>query len=307
MSTGEHNPATWIVVGVDGSPESASAVHYAADEALRLGAGLRLVHAMPVFPRGIGPRVITSDAPSPTGRAILAAASDIAQRQADAVPIECRLLVGDRRDALISATDGALEIVLGHDPAPSLLRLATGSTAIPVAARASVPVVVVPAAAATTTHHRVGVGIKDPHHAAPLSRRAFQIASDREAILWLVHAWELPRGYEALAATNEEREEITKSAVDAVEDELVAIADEFPGVKYKLTVVHGNPARTLEEVSRSCDLLMLSRRGHILPRGHIGGTARALLHHAACPLMFLPAVPAPLKQSQQSDALAEGS
>lgn len=308
MITGEHNAPDWVVVGVDGSPGSEAAIGYAAAEARRRGAGLRLVHVLPSFPQGLAIAVLADETSTPTGRALLSRASESARHLAGDVPIECRLLVGDRRDAIIEAAQDAGEIVLGHDPTPSAKRLATGSTVIGVAARAHVPVVAVtpsqqPGQQPGQPHGVVAVAIKHPRHAAALLELGFAIAAERGASVRFVHAWEFPPGYEGLAATQAEREALTRNAAEPLTAALASVAAAHPGVEHTLTVVHANPAKALAETSETCDLLVLERREHVLPRGHIGGTARALLHHAACPLMIV--APGP-ERSEPIPAQAAG-
>ena len=41
------------------------------------------------------------------------------------------------------------------------------------------------------------------------------------------------------------------------------------------------------------DVLLLSRRVHAFPIGHLGGTARALLRHSSCPVEVVPPVDDP--------------
>ena len=65
-----------ILVGVDGSRASSAAIRYAAHEALRLGAPLRLVHVLAEFvPMAPMAPLMPSDLED-TGRAILARAVD---------------------------------------------------------------------------------------------------------------------------------------------------------------------------------------------------------------------------------------
>jgi nucleotide-binding universal stress UspA family protein len=287
MTTGEHNATTWVVVGVDGSPESDSAIRFAAREARRRGAGLRLVHVLPAFPAGVVVGLMATEEPTPTGRALLSEASSIARSEAADVPMECRLLAGDRCDAIIEAAQDAAEIVLGHDPTPTLRRLATGSTVIRVAGHAPVPVIAVAPGPLAEPRAVVAVGIKNPDKADPMLRLGFEVAAERGASAWFLHTWEFPPGYERLASTPAERDELARLAAAPMMQTFAALAAEHPGVEHRLDVRYGNPARTLEEASRGCDLLVLARRAHVVPRGHIGGTARALLHHAACPVMFV--------------------
>lgn len=288
MITGEHNATDWVVVGVDGSPESDSAIRFATAEARRRGAGLRLVHVLAAFPAGIAVGLLATEESTPTGRALLSEASSVARSEWPEVPIECRLLAGDRCEGIIEAAQDADEIVLGHDPTPTLRRLATGSTVIRTAAHAPVPVIAVTPGPLADPRAIVAVGIKNPDEAGALLRWGFEVAAERGASVWFLHAWEFPPGYERLAATQAERQELAGVAAAPIRQALGALAAEYPGVEHRLDVRYGNPARTLEEASRGCDLLVLARRAHALPRGHIGGIARALLHHAACPVMVVP-------------------
>ncbi|MGZ4594153.1 MAG: universal stress protein, partial [Actinomycetes bacterium] len=197
---------------------------------------------------------------------------------------------GDRRDAIISAAgEDGVEIVLGREHEPSLLHVATGSTVVGVAAHAPIPVIAVAPQSEVTVHQRIAVGVKDPRRADAIVHRGLEAAAERGASLWIVNAWEMPPGYEALVATPAEREKVARSVTEQLETTIGRLAADFPQVEHKISVVHGNPARTLEEVSQECDLLVLARRAHLLPRGHIGGTARAVLRHAACPVMLVPA------------------
>ena len=62
-----------------------------------------------------------------------------------------------------------------------------------------------------------------------------------------------------------------------------------PGVEVALSVVHEQPVRALLRVAAGADLLVILRRAHGLPlTAHLGGTARTLLHEAACPVEVVP-------------------
>ena len=43
-----------------------------------------------------------------------------------------------------------------------------------------------------------------------------------------------------------------------------------------------------------CDLILLARRAHAFPSGHLGATGRALLRSAQCPVEVLPPATEPL-------------
>lgn len=291
----------WVTVGVDGSAASDAAVRYAVAEARRLGTGVQLVHAVPDYLPAARPYGITVSDLEPTARQVLREASVLAHREAPDVATRTALFAGRRDEALRHAAQNGSEIVLGHDPRPSLARLATGSTVIAVAARAHLPVIVVPPDTAPGDHGRIAVGLRSPRHTVyGLLRRAFEVAAERHSALLITHAWEMPPNYEGLVSTAAEQEEMNKHEAAGIEEMVDDLAAQHPEVEHTIQVVYGNPARVLQEVSTSSDLLILARRAHVLPRGHIGGTARALLRHTACPLMFLPATEEPVRLPAES-------
>jgi nucleotide-binding universal stress UspA family protein len=68
----------------------------------------------------------------------------------------------------------------------------------------------------------------------------------------------------------------------------LATALEEPGVETEVRLVHGQPARVVVEASSEADLLVITRRPHLLPYGHLGGTGRAILRETRCPTVVLP-------------------
>lgn len=281
---GEQQHRRWIVVGVDLSPESDTAIRYAAAEAERRNAGLRLLH---VVPTSRGASAATA-LPVPNGQVLMERAIRLAGQQADDVPIQARVRSGDPLEAIIDQGKDACEIVLGHDPTTALARLGSGFTVIGVAAHSPVPVVAVPTGYDVGGHGVVAVGIRSPKHAHALLQRGFELAAERGASVRFVHAWDLPPGHEALAATKQERDEISHRADLVLRRSLPQLMAAYPEVGCHITVVYGSPARVLAHVSRTSDLLVLARRVHAFPRSYIGGFARAVLRHAACPVMIVP-------------------
>jgi nucleotide-binding universal stress UspA family protein len=280
----------WVAVGVDGSKASDAAVRYAVSEARRLRSGVQLVHVAPDYLPAARPYAMTVSDLAPMARQILKSSAEVATAEWDGVQTQATLLVGRRAQALRDAARDAPELILGHDPRPDLLRLATGSTVLAVVAHAEMPVIVVGPHTAPGGNGYIAVGVKSTRPVVyGLLRRAFEVASDRRCALVVVHAWEMPPGYEGLVSTTAEEDQMNKQETAALEEMVDSLTARHPGVGHTIEVVHGNPARVLHETSKSADLLILARRRRVLPRGHVGGTARAMLHHSVCPLMFVPA------------------
>ncbi|WP_327673617.1 universal stress protein [Kitasatospora sp. NBC_00458] len=131
-----------VVVGVDGSPESLAALDWAADEASRRAAPLRLVHAWP----------------SPVTPLSVLGTADLERQQADVVLREAELrarercrdsvvtavhLPGDAVRALLAEADGAGLLVLGSRGLGVVTGFLVGSVSHRVLGRAACPVVLV--------------------------------------------------------------------------------------------------------------------------------------------------------------------
>lgn len=298
-----HDP---ILVGVNGSRGSSAAIRYAASEADRLDTAVRLAHVTPnlvpltpMFP--IAPPDLEA-----AGREILYEAFEEARALLPPDRLTTVLLDGPRVAALLRAAEQARLVVIGHERRSTMERLLTGSTLTGLAARADCPVVSVREDwAQGQEHHCVLVGIKSTEHSAALVHRALEIAGARGARVVLVHAWSLPQEYDDLIASRTELDEWAERARRSIERSLGDLRETHPQVPIEVRVVHGQAARVLQRASEEADLLLLARRAHAFPFGHLGGTARALLHASLCPVEVVPPADAPVVDT--SDLVLEQS
>lgn len=278
-----------ICVGVDGTEAGTSAVRYAAAEAARLGVGLHLVHVIamsvpitPMFP------LMPVDL-DPVGRVILRDAEKVAARVLSSARVTTSLHHGAPVPSLVQVAEGARVLVLGRQPRSLIERLLTGSTASAVGARASTPVVVVPPGWAPGTERvHVVAGLRSTDHAEALARRALEIAADHDGRVTFVHAWELPSQYDELIAERIDQGAWIRNATASIEHSLEPLRASWPDVPLDVRVVHGQAARVLQRESKHADLLLLSRREHAFPSGHLGGTVRALLRDSLCAVEVVP-------------------
>lgn len=126
-----------IVVGVDGSPTSITALRWAAMEASRRAGRLLAV-------RAVGGGEPTAQLAAE--HAVLSASVRAALGAEPPVPVVERIVAAPPQEALLAEARDADLIVVGSRGHSGLLGRILGSTAISVARTASVPVVVVPAA-----------------------------------------------------------------------------------------------------------------------------------------------------------------
>jgi nucleotide-binding universal stress UspA family protein len=288
-------PNDAIIVGVNNTPGSYAALRFAAQEAKRRRTGVHLVHVVPNYVPLIPMAPVVPSDLEETGRAIVVRAVEQMTALLPDEPLANTVLHGARVPTLVGAAEGAPMIVLGHEERSTLERLVTGSTVAGVASRAACPVVVVPAAWEPADEKRpVVVGIKSTQHSHGLVRRAFEVASLRGCGVVFVHAWELPQEYDDLITARVDSEEWSRNARRSIEESLPPLREAYPDVPVEVRARHGQPARVLQQATEDADLLLLARRSHAFPFGHLGGTGRTLLRGSHCPVEVLPPADAPV-------------
>ncbi len=277
-----------VVVGVDGSEANLGAVRYAIAEARSTGAGLTLVHVVPDH-LPVSPLMpVTPGDLTDTGTKILRESEARVHEVAPDLAVECWLHHGTRAVELSRAAAEARLLVVGRDDRTLVERLLRGDTATGVAARATTPVVEVPSdwePAPEGPHGTVVAGVKEPAHAQVLLGDAFGVARAHGATLVVLHAWKLPSGYDDVIEDRVALDDFARSSTEEIESLLRESRTTHPEVKVEVRVVHDHAGHALVAASRDADLVVLLRRGRGIPAAtHLGGTARAVLRSAECPV-----------------------
>jgi len=279
-----------VVVGVDGSEESLRAAEWAAAEARRHSAPLRIVSA----PASV-PRMHThSTSPAETAcalRGIAARALDAAITRAEEVapglPLTTGLLSGPPALAVAESGADASVLVVGARGAGGFTAMVLGSVSRYVASRAPCPVVVV-REESMAVHREIAVGVRDPQDITGALEFAFEEAALRDADLVAVHTWYwLPSAPHRPGAAETDR--ITAEAASSLAAALERWHEKYPAVRVRHDVIHGHPARVLASYSARTDLVVLGRHGH--PDGvgpGIGSIQHAVLDHAHGPVAIIP-------------------
>src|SRR5690606_30436457 len=138
MTAAERLP---VLVGVDGSPASRSAIEVGVGAARRSGRPLRLVH---VADDGDGETVVTLDSASAAdeAEALLADALAYATAAAPEVAVTAEVIPGDPAPTLLEEARRAALLVVGERGRGGFAGLLLGSVASHVAAHAAGPVIV---------------------------------------------------------------------------------------------------------------------------------------------------------------------
>ncbi|WP_369360401.1 universal stress protein [Streptomyces sp. cg2] len=295
-----------VTVGLDGSAESLAAAHWAADEAHRRGAVLRLLHAW-IMLAAQAPDTAPERDQNVCARQVVRAATAAVRARHPQLPI-IEDLVGDEPEpALLRASAESRLLVLGSRALSAWKSFVLGDVSLSVVARAAGPVVLVRAgepepaerseraepvdsAAPGAAAPRVvaGVGLGGP--AERLLEFAFESAAARGVLLQVVHGRPFPvQVYTPWGVDLDAAGEVTAAAEHELAEALRPWSARFPGVLVQRTVLTDSPARAVVEAASGAGLLVVGRRHHHrLPAPRIGAVAHAAIHHVTCPVAVVP-------------------
>jgi nucleotide-binding universal stress UspA family protein len=285
-TTGEwaaaHSP---VVVGIDGSEGSASALDWAAGEAARSGADLRLVAVVeerhvPRFPLRLG----HDDAVKLLDR--------LAASVQDRVPpaqLSTEVYDGHAAPSILDHLDHARLLVVGKRGLSALPRLIVGSTSLAVAGRAPVPVAVVPTGWDESAHQGkpIVVGVDPYRESRHLLQLAFRRAERLGAPLVAVHGWEAPG---APVWTDSPIDEWERESHQKFQEMLTPWSERYPGVDLRpVTSSHHPAVAVLDEADKGARLVVLGRRSSNKILGFpFGSVTRAVLHYSTVPVLVVP-------------------
>jgi nucleotide-binding universal stress UspA family protein len=292
-----------VAVGYE-DHHSQAAMDWAAQEALRLGAALRVVHSYAPessYPWGYGQPLPAGEiarvgaATKEEATRILGEAADrVRERNPDLDVIET-LARSSAARALVEASGQCSTLVIGRRPrhhwSPAL-----GSVSLPVAAHAACPVVVVPGQSeeASDPHTdadgfeplaagQVVLGLEDSAECVDAAGFAFAQASARRAGLTAVHAWWVDPALSIPLVTDwDEVADAHSLLTDAL---LAPWRNRYPDVHVTRVLARARASTALVAAAVGAELLVVGSRG----RGGftsllLGSVSRNVLAHAPCPV-----------------------
>lgn len=280
-----------VVVGVDGSPSALAAVRWAADEAVRRGLGLRLVHVCqtPVgLPGGVVEPYAVIDAYRAQGLRWL----DEARALTTAVAhTESLLETESLVPLLVKESSAASLLVVGTRGLGGFTGLLVGSTAVSLASRVDCPLVVVRGADhGAPADGPVVVGVDGSPMSEAAVAFAFAEASLRGAGLVAVHAWIEPLADTLLQGHPEPpgAERARQWARETLAERLAGWQEKYPEVRVSRDVAHDRPSWALLRHAKGARLMVVGSRGRGGFAGLLlGSTSQHLLHHAPCPVAIV--------------------
>jgi nucleotide-binding universal stress UspA family protein len=276
-----------IVVGVDGSAASDTAIDWAAAEAARRAVPLEVLHTatsrVAVAPDG-------SPLPQHDDTEVEDVLDAAAARARTAQPRIAVVTRSERRDpasALVERSADADLVVVGAHGKGLLARMLLGSVSHRVVAHAQCPVVVV--------HREVGdpalpvaVGVDGSAGAAAALTLAVEEADLRGVALLVVHGWQTASisSMDALPVSQEVYDAQHSLALEVVEDAVARAHELSPDLEVHYALAPTGAILALDTESANAQLLVVGAHGH---RG-IGGAAfgsvtSAVVDGARCPVM----------------------
>lgn len=273
-----------IIVGVDGSVSARQAVLWAAREAARHKAPLRLVHAAVAIGE-YAPVALPQtmyDALAGEGRESLRQAAELAP----GVEVTTDLRTGSPAQVLVAESRVARVVVLGSRGLGGFTGMLVGSVAVALAAHGHCPVVVVRGEHPTEMGGRpVVVGIDGSPSSEAAIGFAFEQASWLGVLLVALHTWSdtIPASTVPFAVVDWKAVEEQEQRVLA--ERLAGWQEKYPDVSVQRVFTPGQPAHSLLVQTREAQLVVVGARGRGGVKGMpLGSTSQALLHHSACPV-----------------------
>ncbi|MEU5868255.1 MULTISPECIES: universal stress protein [unclassified Nonomuraea] len=272
-----------IVVGADGSAPGAAAVEWAADDAARTGAELRIVHALDRQPYAVTrfPDYGQGNYLLVAASRVLEAAEAVARARQPSLRTRAEVVEGTPAAVLQEQARQADELVIGNRGLGGFAGALLGSVTVHVAGHAACPVVVVRAEGREPVGE-IAVGVDGSGTCEPAIGYAFEQARLRGATLRLVHAWQLPVHAFAPEIAYD-LDEVRAAQHETVRGRTAGWRERCPDVNVIEDVQSAHPVEALTGVP--CDLVVVGSHG----RGTfgsllLGSVSRGVLHHARCPV-----------------------
>jgi nucleotide-binding universal stress UspA family protein len=286
---GSHTAANRVVVGVDSSTESSTALTWACEAAQRLQRPLHLVHA---YDGGVADgrsemfSPVHADDVGELERAAartLSTAVEAAQRPG--LSVTSHLAQGSASACLVEASRTAYAVVTGDRGHSAFAGALLGSVSTQTAMHAHAPVVVVKRRPEPDRpRDGVVVGVDHSDSSEACLAFAFEEAWSRGTHVDVVHAWSYAhaRGADGIGSL---RDDLQHHHERLVAESLTGWRHKYPDVQVRTTVLRTEPLAALVDRAHDSALLVVGSRG----RGGfaslvLGSVSHAALQIAGCPV-----------------------
>ncbi|GAA3431776.1 universal stress protein [Kutzneria kofuensis] len=272
-----------VTVGVDGSEPSMNAVRWAAEEAHRRHAVLRVVHGHSITTPWL-PAAFLSKARI-AARYCLREGVKRALDTRPALEVEPVLELEPGVDLLADESEKAALVVVGAHGRGGFAELVVGSTVVALIARARCPVIVV--RGKETAGGPIVVGVDGSPASEAALAFAYDMASRRNADLEAVHVCGDAVSVWAGSAPIPDvaRETVAADERVTLSERLAGWRERYPDTTVRQVVHENRPAQRLLHQADGAQLLVVGSSGRGRPADALlGSVSHALLHHAPCPV-----------------------
>jgi nucleotide-binding universal stress UspA family protein len=286
-----------IIVGMDGSDPSIEALRWAAYEARRRSAAIRMVSCYSTLvygsPEGaVYPTAADLEACKESAAAVFVTATEMVAAIDPQLVVEG---VTSNSSAVVGVTDAASvgdEIVIGSTGHAGFLDGLVGSVATGVTHRAHVPVIVVPSkspAAIGDTMRKIVVGVDGSAESLQALEWAYGEALLTGAELTVVHGWIYP--YDGpRTSVSEPRSQMQLDAMHELQTSLSSLGQRVTSGSIHIhpKLSERSPAESLLAEANDADLVVVGSRGRGGLRSLLlGSVSRTVVHHAPCPVAVI--------------------
>lgn len=279
---GPETPAGTVVVGLDGSSSSRSALLWAVDQAVAENRPLTLVHAAPGASQHDGPMILEH------------ARAEVSRRAPGLTVHELTGSAGPR-EVLTGLADRAALVVVGSRGRGPVRSLLLGSVGVALTRHARCPVVVVRPGSRGAVRNGVLVGVDGSVRSQAALELAFRQASLHRLPLTVMHTFvdvvvdgtsvgsPVPIPVDVRTADLEEERLI-------LAESLAGMGEKYPDVPVRAELARGLAAECLlHEASRMNLVVVGSHDGGTASEVLLGSVAATVVEHATCPVVVVPA------------------
>jgi nucleotide-binding universal stress UspA family protein len=286
-----------VVVGVDGSGASLTAVSWAAQLASTRHLELEIVHGLQVAALGYGGGMagidVLIDAIRQDGERIVAESRRVAAAIDEDLVVTTDMPAETPAPLLIGLSRRARMVVVGATGSGGFAGMLLGTTTATLVSHAHSPVAVIRRGHDSLHVPESGpvvVGVDGSPTSEQAIAAAFEEASSRGAPLVAVHAWS-DVAYEDFYGTLRimpHWESVEENEERLLAQRLAGWQEKYPAVEIRRVLRRDRPRHALLDAAETAQLVVVGSRGRGGFTGLLlGSTSQALVQHAACPVLVV--------------------
>jgi nucleotide-binding universal stress UspA family protein len=289
-----HSTAGSIVVGVDGSPHSMRALHWAIGQAVAERRALTLVHTVnSVTPAFMDAAIVDSrDSRSildAAGHEVLSEARAKVEAPAPELEVHEVFDLVDPREGLRQLSEHAAMLVVGSRGRGQLRSLLLGSVSVFLVRHAHCPVVVIRPTNAGKVRNGVVVGLDASPESRPVLEFAYRQASLHHLPLTVLDCvWDVHAGTMGAYVVSDSPADLQDERI-AVSEAVAGMTEKYPDVHVTTTMARGIPQEALVRLGERMNLIVVgAHQDSRLAQAFYGSVSVAVVENAAVPVAVVP-------------------